>query len=111
MSTRSLIIDQTTDTGIYCHFDGYPDDQFPILTNFYNDQDKVNELLALGHLSSLSETIQETVAYHRDRGEDLNYFKNGYRLRKSIAKKICAEFIYVWNGSNWTWATWTCEQL
>ena len=87
MSTNSRIgilhEDGTTET-IYCHWDGYPEHQMPILTKHYNTIEKVMALLALGDISSLGERLAPdvnephsfnepadgvTVAYHRDRNE------------------------------------------
>jgi hypothetical protein len=89
MSTRSTITLSTPDgyQSIYCHNDGYLSHNGAILKEFYDTEDKVKELIKLGSLSSLNKNLapeedqehsfhkpasQVTVAYHRDRGEDLN---------------------------------------
>jgi hypothetical protein len=90
MSTRSTISIQTPEGDIrtiYCHYDGYFSHNGALLHTHYNTQEKVEELIALGDLSSLCEKLtpdptsphsfdapQEdvTVAYHRDRGEELH---------------------------------------
>jgi hypothetical protein len=83
MATRSTIAIQNDDgtvTGIYCHWDGYLSHNGRILKENYNTEAKVRELIALGQLSGLGETIGEKVdfynapdgqciAYGRDRGE------------------------------------------
>ena len=83
MGTRSTIAIQNADgtvTGIYCHWDGYLSYNGRILKENYNTEAKVRELIALGQLSALGETIGEKVdfnnapdgqciAYGRDRGE------------------------------------------
>jgi hypothetical protein len=83
MATRSTIAIQNADgtvTGIYCHWDGYLSYNGRILKENYNTEAKVRELIALGQLSALGETIGEKVdfnnapdgqciAYGRDRGE------------------------------------------
>ena len=73
MSTRARIAienqDETVDS-IYCHFDGYIDSVGKTLFNHY-DQEKLERLLELGDISSLGESTIDTVAYCRDRGEDL----------------------------------------
>ena len=87
MSTRSNIAIQLKDDKvkfIYCHFDGYLEHNGAILVEHYNTREKVEELLKLGHLSSLKAKInpdplrphdfrnsQEDVcvAYSRDRGD------------------------------------------
>jgi hypothetical protein len=79
MSTRSRIAIENQDgtvTSIYCHFDGYLSHNGEILQNHFQDREKVEQLIALGDLSCLGEDISEgaidTIAYHRDRGEDFN---------------------------------------
>ena len=80
MATRSRIAienqDGTVDS-IYCHFDGYLEGVGKTLFNHY-DQEKLEKLLELGDISSLGESTIDTVAYCRDRGEDLKFqsFKN-----------------------------------
>jgi hypothetical protein len=72
MATRSRIAIENQDgsvTSIYCHWDGYIKTNGRILNENYTTKDKVEELIALGNLSSLDETIERTVAYHRDNGE------------------------------------------
>ena len=73
MSTRSRIAIENQNgsvTSIYCHFDGYIDSVGKTLFNHY-DQEKLEKLLELGDISSLGESTIDTVAYCRDRGEDL----------------------------------------
>ena len=75
MATRSRIAIENQDgsvTSIYCHWDGHIETNGVILNENYNTKDKVEALIALGDISSLDETIDRTVAYHRDNGEDLN---------------------------------------
>ena len=74
MSTRSRIAIETesgTVKSIYCHFDGYVSGVGKILYNHY-DKEKLEKLIELGDISSLGESTENTVAYHRDRGEDLH---------------------------------------
>ena len=75
MATRSRIAIENQDgsvTSIYCHWDGHINSNGVILNDNYNTTDKVNELIALGDLSSLDVALDRIVAYHRDNGEDLN---------------------------------------
>jgi hypothetical protein len=71
---------------IYCHFDGYPSHVGRILNESFKDHDKVKALIELGDISYLEGEIEPTgphsfaspqegvtVAYHRDRGEDLQF--------------------------------------
>jgi len=74
MATRSRIAIENQDgsvTSVYCHWDGYVDGVGRTLNQHYTTKDKVEALVALGDLSSLSGTLEKTVAYHRDRDEDL----------------------------------------
>ena len=94
MATRSAIAienDDGTVTSIYCHYDGYPSGVGGTLQQHYTDHEKVKKLIALGSLSSLYENVDIpegvkhdfnrpadgiTVAYHRDRGDDLHQKSN-----------------------------------
>jgi hypothetical protein len=73
MSTHSRIgiekKDRTIES-IYCHWDGYPEHNGDILLNSYN-YPATQELIELGDISSLGETTSTTIAYGRDRGEEL----------------------------------------
>ena len=85
MATRGTIAIQNEDgsvTGIYTHWDSYLSNNGRILQENYTDEDKVRELIALGDLSSLGETVGakvdfndyaahegQCVAYGRDRGD------------------------------------------
>lgn len=104
MGTRSNI--RSGDKSIYCHWDGYPSHNGKILLEFYNTDEKVNELLSLGNISSLREKLKPedgqehdfdnpaknvTIAYHRDRGEPLEFWTEG-----------CGEdYFYVFHESEW----------
>lgn len=86
MATRSLIGMELEDGSvecIYCHFDGYLDHNGRILINSYTSPEKVSELISLGGISSLGSdlyptegnTDDVTVAYARDRGEELDIIR------------------------------------
>lgn len=123
MSTRSRIgilnPNGTTDT-IYCHSDGYPEYQMPILTEHYNTIEKVKELLALGDLSILKERIAPnkdephsfayderaegvTVAYHRDRGEPMQAALHHGSIGELKKADWSIEYFYLFDESNGTW--------
>jgi hypothetical protein len=83
MGTRGTIAIKNEDgtvTGIYTHWDSYLSHNGEILQNHYNTEAAVRELIALGDLSCLGETVGvktdfnnaakgQCVAYGRDRGE------------------------------------------
>jgi hypothetical protein len=74
MSTRSRIAIEKESgivNSIYCHFDGYVSGVGKTLFNHY-DKEKLQKLIELGDISSLGESTEDTVAYCRDRGEDLH---------------------------------------
>ena len=76
MATRSRIAIENQDgtvTSIYCHFDGYLDGVGKTLFEHY-DREKTEKLIELGAISVLKESTLDTIAYHRDRNEDL-YFE------------------------------------
>lgn len=68
-STIAILNEDGTVTGIYCHWDGYVEANGRLLTENYNDEDSVRNLLELGDLSYLEETLDDTCAYARDRGD------------------------------------------
>lgn len=86
MGTRSYIAKQTGDNQyltIFCHFNGYPEENGAMLVQHYNTPERVDALLALGDLYYLREKIAPasgiphehgnaqpgvTIAYQRDEG-------------------------------------------
>lgn len=120
---------------IYCHWDGYLDYNGDILINHYKDPEKVKNLIALGSLSSLGEELideivrkygfgfayneeakkeyteeeldasKSTIAYHRDRGEELNIteYKNLREFFDSMRGYNYREFTYLYIEEEKTW--------
>jgi len=107
MATRSFIGKVQQDGsvhGIYCHFDGYPEGVGAVLKKHYMATSDVDALLALGDLSELHPTLEKTVAYHRDRGEDLmpNFTYLGVDdLVEGVREDIGAEYVYLYTGGKW----------
>ena len=115
MATRSNIAMKTA-TGkivsVYCHWDGYVANNGKILLENYTDIDKIEALVALGSISSLGFVIGEqqdfndrdtckdewTLAYHRDRGEELS-IQQYDDIPSWIADM--EEYAYLWNGQEW----------
>ena len=124
MSTRSSIGIRYADgtvKAIYCHWDGYIENNGKILFENYNVPEKVEELLKLGDISSLRKFLvpdpdlkhtfdcpqpDVTVAYHRDRGEDFRQ-PDEYQSAKEFAEKnpkdSCTEFLYLFDTA---WGAW-----
>lgn len=74
MATRSRIGIVNKDgsiRSIYCHWDGYPEGVGSILHKNYQDRDKVEELISLGSISSLGDSIHTTISYVKNFGEKM----------------------------------------
>ena len=130
MATRSnigILNSNNSVTSIYCHWDGYPEHNGRILSEHYNTDEKICELLALGNLSILGEELgvqrpflnpfnfhsdfenyelwekkheHMCLAYGRDRGEedtDANWFENV----ETWLKEVGEAYNYLWNGNEW----------
>ena len=115
MATRSNIAYKTPEgkiRSVYSHWDGYPEHNGELLRRFYDTQDKVEALVALGSISSLGQDIGDkvdfddrsthsetgTIAYHRDRGEQLAIAEYD-DIPSWIADM--EEYAYLWNGTEW----------
>lgn len=124
MSTRAMIYKQKPDgtlVGIYLHWDGYPDEAGRLLKEHYASEEKVDQLLALGSLSELGESMDcpeghsyqssvqgHCVAYHRDRGEP--WASVAPVTKASMAAAMdhasCCAYVYVWTKKEgWRFAT------
>jgi len=92
---------------VYCHWDGYPGHTGRILSECYNTTEKVRELLELGSLSVLGKKVKPdagdnhsfenptegvTIAFHRDRGDDLHTADVGTGYA----------YNYKWDGKIWS---------
>jgi len=72
MATRSTIALEYADSTvgqIYCHWDGYLDNNGKILLKHYQDPFKLRQLLDNGDMSSL-DTEVESSSFYKERGED-----------------------------------------
>ena len=124
MSTNSIIgikkLDGT-ETKIYCHWDGYIEHNGLILQMYYDTPEKIEELLELGNLSSLDRKIKPEghhtferpesgvcVAYHRDRGEELED-ATGYDDQEY--NYIFDERIGAWLVDDYRFVTIECESI
>lgn len=79
MSTNSSISITNTDgtiRSIYCHWDGgmWYGGVAQVLLEFYRTENEVNALIDQGNCSSLEGSIEDSVFYHRDRGEELEIY-------------------------------------
>lgn len=116
MSTRSTIsMTQKDDTvkAIYCHWDGYRKHVGNMLIDHYSSNDRLAELMALGDLSSLHESMEPVeglslnsrpgghcIVFGRDGGYKDTEAKvyPSYEHRMSVFRE---EYNYHWNGHKW----------
>lgn len=72
MATRSAIgylMPNGKIKATYCHWDGHPEHQLPILKEFYNDIHKVRDLIKPGSMSCLRTTqVWESVPQYNESG-------------------------------------------
>jgi hypothetical protein len=120
MATRSnigIVNDDGSITGIYVHWDGYPEYVGKLLLKHYNNSGIVCELMDLGDLSSLNENLYcddnnhsfnnpvdgVCVAFGRDRGEknaDSKSFTNISEFEKYV-NRTTADYQYLFNNGKW----------
>ena len=130
MATRSTIAIAREDGSVaqvYCHWDGYLENNGVLLVNHYNTADKVEELIAGGDISSLGEIVgvehpfdtriaemaQEeydrlygnmTLYYGRDRGEEgtgARVFGDVAEYEKAGDSGMFEEFNYLFIDGRW----------
>lgn len=116
MSTHCRIGVRDDQTGaiqsIYCHFDGYVHGVGNRLVRRYQDPGKIRRLLALGDISFLGESEEESgwdtydttkTRSYRSRGEDNVRARTaksleGYRRQ---GRNCGAEYLYLWTNGVW----------
>ena len=116
MSTNCSITVKVNDEkfySVYCHFDGYPSHTFKILSNYYNSQEKAEDLVKMGDISFIDKSIEcpyghyfdnpvkgYSVFYKRDRGEDScdPYITFSY---EDVMRNNNQEWNYLWDGDKW----------
>ena len=119
MSTRSSISiakEDGTIQQIYAHWDGYISHNGVILFNYYQEPEKVKELMKLGDLSSLAPEITPkgshsydnpesgvTVFYGRDRGEDNISAKTFYSADKFMSEGNFQSVDYLYREKTKKW--------
>jgi len=136
MGTRSMIAIQNpynrTVRAVYCHWDGYLGHNGAILQKHYSNSPKVNNLVALGDISSLRPEIGEkhdfsrldstlpeaeyealygnmTTYYGRDRGETGTEFKVFPTLKEAEEHYTWSEYFYCFKytkASDYTVGEW-----
>ena len=107
MSTRSTINIKNEDgsvDGIYCHFDGFPDNTGSLLLNNYDSDEKVRELIDLGDISFLGPTLAQdhTKSYHRAEGDPIEISRSPDEADLMGRQ----EYNYLWKEGMW----WMAEE-
>ena len=140
MSTRSMIAIQNPHSkdirAVYCHWDGYLEHNGAILQKHYADSPKVNNLIALGDISSLRPEIgvkhafsrletpmdeevydklygNMTTFYARDRGETGVEFKVFPTLKEAEECYTWSDYFYCFKytkASDYTVGEWHYKQ-
>lgn len=118
MSTNCLIGKLYGDQvkAIYCHYDGYPSYMEGMLKDYYDNDSIIDKLISLGDISCLKKDIEPkegqnhsfehpaenvTIAYHRDRGEDLyiREFSDEQCFKEEL--KYNFSYLYLWKDDDW----------
>lgn len=102
MATRSWIGIKEKDKieVVYCHNDGYPSNQEPLLKNNYKNKSYIQDLLLQGCMSSLGPDIENCVFYHRDIGEKLAGNESCIFDRLEDAEGGC-DYMYLFENNKW----------
>lgn len=113
MSTHCLICRKNADTSydyIYCHWDGYYEHAGNILLKYYNTKEKVDDLIALGDLSSIGKKLNPTTDSHSfDNPEpDVCVAYGRDRREKDVSPHHCTaidlnaeEYVYLYENDEW----------
>ena len=106
MATRSNIMitsDWKNFASAYCHWDGGLWCVGQLLNKYYNDTDTILDLVALGDMSSLKETVEETATDEKNA-----YKESGGEVEMKTEENLfipsCGEeFLYVWDANQEIW--------
>lgn len=106
MGTRSNIAIQHEDgrvEAVYCHFDGYFENNGKLLLDNYTKTDQVEGLIAGGDMSSLSYTSEDT-EYYKGRGDNWDDVKPVIWNTREAWLAHDTEYIeynYLWVDGEW----------
>jgi hypothetical protein len=102
MATRSTIAVRHADntvSQIYCHWDGYLENNGKILQESYTTLEQAEALVAGGDMSSL-DGDHSKCEYYTQRGEELNIRKYATILDYARRRQD-EEFNYLWEQGQW----------
>jgi hypothetical protein len=94
MGTRSTIALEYADGTVgqvYCHWDGYLENNGMILYKHYSDPFKLRDLMDIGDLSSLGERIGTQHAFDRAPEGECTFYKRD-RKENGVSQKMFANF-------------------
>jgi len=120
MATRGnigIINEDGSVTGIYVHWDSYPEHVGKLLLKHYNNSGIVNELMDLGNLSYLEKNLYcednnhswknpaegVCVAYGRDRGETDVDYKMVNDVKEYLQKGAGVDHLYLFDPTINKW--------
>ncbi len=106
MATRSTIAIEFHDgtiEEIYCHWDGYLENNGKILMEHYKNVDKIITMMNHGDLSSLGTDNASCVYYGRDRGEPVGEVAcNSYiDFADYLKNHDSQEYDYIFRNNEW----------
>lgn len=109
MATRSFISRFNPETemyeSIYCHWDGYPQGVGVTLRDNYSYGDSPAVLMKFGDISSLRDTLAETMAEaYKLRGDSDTEAKIFRFMSEMIEyyRGMSCEYGYIWRDGKWT---------
>jgi hypothetical protein len=105
MGTHAVIAIQYNETinAVYCHFDGYLEHVGNILQEHYNTEEKIDEIIVRGDMSSLGETIKECKFYEDSEFKvflDAPFMSARERLL-TFANSRFASYLYLFVEGTW----------
>lgn len=101
MSTRAIIgkqIDNDSYFSVYLHREGYVEYSGLLLQKYYATPEQVDQLIALGDMSSLGISVNDCLFYNRDSKESSEQVKPKLRNMQEICSE---EWVYIWDGTQY----------
>ncbi|TPR49248.1 hypothetical protein DY037_05560 [Apilactobacillus micheneri] len=107
MSTNSMIIAKDEDgiyRGIYSHWDGYIEGNGAILNKYYTNLSKINKLINLGSVSSLTPEVPDTKDFlNNENGAScISLFSSVKSIINEYKDDIFIEYIYIFEDNTWS---------
>ncbi len=112
MSTRSniaLVKKGGAVEAIYCHQNGYPEGIGQTLAKCYGEEEEVAELLVLGAVSILRDTLETCVFYRRDFGAENMEAERYASLAECVEAQdsdVFTEWLYLFADDRWWVRAW-----